>query len=391
MNRKFLVLAMASAFAVPALAQSNVTITGKVAVNYKSFKVGNNPTRPNMAAENRLDDASSRFILKGTEDLGGGARAYFQIDNRFQADARPNVAGTSQGLADGESFVGIGSKSLGQVGFGKYELHYTEAAGEKYRAASTQEDIRKNIMGVVGGGAWNRIAFNTRSQNVIKYDTPNWNGFSGKLAYSFNPAGNEGISAGVNPAASNYSKGDAWNAAVRYANGPVNVYASYWAYDIEGRGGAANIAADQASYKLGGDYSFAFGLTVGLHYDRSKIKNIVTPAGAIGAAAVGNSDARRTAWMIPVRYNFGSHALHFTYARAGNTTGIVNSGARNWILGYDYALSKRTAVGVYYNNLKNKANGLYQMADAVNTAVGGSGLVAGESQRQFSVGISHSF
>ncbi|MBS1197213.1 MAG: porin [Proteobacteria bacterium] len=389
MNKKIWVLTVGSVFALPVLAQSNVAISGKISMSYKNHKVGNT-IRANMAAENRLDDNSSRFRLVGKEDLGGGTYAYFQIENRFQADARPKrdaVPEVAALLADGESYVGIGGKSWGQIGFGKYELHFNEVRGEKYLAGSNQEAVFKNILAVVGGGKNNKIAFVSRAQNVIKYDTQKWNGFSGKLAYSFNPAGNEGLYAAGNPS---YNKGSAWNVAARYANGPVDVYASYWTYDIEGRGGVGGVAADQVSYKLGADYRFPMGLSIGLHYDRSKIKNIVTAAGAIGGAAVGNRDATRSAWMIPVSYKFGSHVVHLTYGKAGNTNGIIDSGARNWVLGYDYALSKRTAVGAYYSHLKNKTNGFYQFADS-GSFQGGSASGAGESQRQFSLGVSHSF
>lgn len=393
MNKKILVLALGSVFALPVLAQSNVAISGKVSMSYKNYKVGNT-TRTNMAAENRLDDNSSRFRLTGKEDLGGGNYAYFQIENRVQLDARPKRDAPEEvaaGLADGESYVGIGGKSWGLVGFGKYELHFNEVKSEKYSAGSNQEAVFKNILAVVGGGRNNRIAFVSRAQNVIKYDTPNWSGFSGKLAYSFNPAGNEGIATiGANPVNTKYSKGAAWNLAARYANGPIDAYASYWTYDIEGRGGASGVAADQVSYKLGADYRFPMGLSVGLHYDRSKVKNVVTAAGAVGSAAVGNRDASRSAWMIPVSYKFGAHAVHLTYGKAGNTSGIADSGAYNLVFGYDYALSKRTSVGAYYSHLKNKSKGYYQFADS-GGAQGGSGIGAGESQRQFSVGVSHSF
>lgn len=382
MQKKLIALAVASLAAGSVFAQSNVTISGLVGVSYSNYKVSNT-LRP-AATENRLDDNTSRFTLKGTEDLGNGLSAYFQIENRISADTRPNGAfGNAQGLADGESFVGIKHKDIGQIGFGKYALHYHETLGftEGYRALNTQS-YSVDLMGTVNGAF---VAFSSRSQNTIKYDTPNWGGFSAKLAYSFNPAGNEGnllhsntgyASIGVTPAANNqYNKGGAWNVAGRYLNGPINAYASYWDYDVEG---AAR--AGQKSWKVGGDYKFPFGLRVGLHYDNSKV---------YAAAAAG--DTKRTAWMLPVSYTFGPHALYLTYIKANDTkvggVKLNDSSAKKWVLAYDYALSKRTFVGASYMNLKNNTNASYSPWLAGFSTLGGSMTLAGEDARQLSLNV----
>ncbi|MGE5385156.1 MAG: porin [Betaproteobacteria bacterium] len=391
MQKKLIALAVASLAAGSVFAQSNVTISGLVAVSYNNYKISDT-TRP-VATENRLDDQTSRFTLKGTEDLGNGLSAYFQIENRISADSRPNTAfGNAQGLADGETFVGIKHKDIGSLGFGKFAMHYHETLGytESYRALNTQA-YSVDIMGAVGGAF---VAMNSRAQNAIKYDTPNWGGFSGKLAYSFNPAGNEGNASYVNsgyatgsfsPALNNqYNKGGAWNIAGRYLNGPINAYASYWDYDTEG---AAR--AGQRSWKVGGDYKFPFGLRVGLHYDDSKL---------VGATAA--ADVKRTAWMLPISYTFGANAVYLTYMKANdarlNGVKVADTGAKKWVLAYDYALSKRTFVGASYMNLKNDRFGTYSPWLAGISTLGGTptGVFAGtvgENARQFSLNMTHFF
>lgn len=406
-------------------AQSNVTLSGFVAATYANYKVGNSVRT--TAAENRLDDGSSRFILKGNEDLGGGLVAYFQIDNRISLDSRPNQAfTTSQGLADGESFVGLRHKDFGQIGFGKYEMHYHETKGysESYRALNQQLYAGTSILGMVGNTA---IAFASRLQNTIKYDTPNWSGFSAKFAYSFNPACNEGTLAqssncvttyannnvipsvttigGVNylvvpnrtAVDSNYSKGAAWNLAARYNNGPINAFVSYFDYKTEGRGatssstrynlttGAATVVAGtdpnrggQQSWRIGGDYAFPIGVKVGLNYDHSKL-----------IAATSAADASRNAWMLPVSYMTGQHGFYVTYAKAGNISKTSNTGAYQWTVAYDYAFSKRTFAGASYVLLKNKPAGTYNPYNAGISTFGGSNLAAGESARQISFNLTH--
>ncbi|MBS1197212.1 MAG: porin [Proteobacteria bacterium] len=402
MQKKIIALAVAGLVAAPAFAQTtNVQITGIAAVSATNYKVSS-PNAVRAAAlstENRLDDQTSRFTLKGTEDLGGGMSAYFQIENRVSLDSRDKrdnsgTFGNATGLADGESFVGIKHNNIGSLGFGKYAMHYHETLGysESYRAMNTQ-NYSIDLMGAVGG--W-FIAQNSRAQNAIKYDTPNWNGFSGKVIYSFNPAGNEGLYNAANP---DYNKGSAWNVAVRYYQGPINVYASYFKHDMEGNGATA---ADQTSYKIGGDYKFPFGLKVGLHYDHSKIAHAgfsAVPALFSPIAGGGDTAVKRSAWMLPISYNFGAHGVYLTYIKAGNLKGVgfTDSGAQKWVLAYDYALSRRTYLGASYMQLKNKTNGFYNPWLAGASSLGGSAMgglfggVAGEKGRQFSLNVTHFF
>lgn len=386
---------MAGLFAAPVFAQSNVTISGMLTLSYSNYKISDS-ARP-AAAENRLDDNASRFTLKGSEDLGGGLSAYFQIDNRVSVDTRPHAAfGNAQGLADGESFVGLKSNQLGSIGFGKFAMHYHEGLGysETYRAPSTQMYSSTAILGQVGRSdvGPQYIAGNTRQQNAIKYDTPTWNGLSGKLIYSFSAFGNEGTLGNTSlvggcgaygstcvptPATnSDYNAGYSWNVAGRYFNGPYNLVLSYYRFKPEN-----NIhLAGQKSWKMHADYKFPFGLQVGIGYDNSTIEGLTSA-----------TDRRRAAWMIPVSYKFGPHAVYFTYAKANSVSGISQSGARQYTLAYDYALSRRTFVGVGYANIANQANAAYQPWLAGISTLGGSGTVNGEDARSVSLNILHFF
>lgn len=401
MQKKLIALAVASLAAGSAFAQSNVTISGIAAISYNNYKVSD--TTRAAATENRLDDNTSRFIIKGSEDLGGGLSAYFAFENRVSLDTRPNSTyGNAQGLGDGESYVGLKHKDLGSVGFGKFAFHYHEAIGysESYRALQTQMYASTGILGQVGFtplGASQYIAGSTRNQNAIKYDTPNWNGFSAKIAYSFSAFGNEGTltNTGITGGASNqyggtfaaatnnqYNKGYAWTTAGRYNNGPINVLLSYYRFKPENN----TSLAGQESWKLHGDYKFPFGLKVGLGFDQSKVEGATTA-----------TDAKRTAWMIPLSYSFGQHAVYLTYAKANsvkNRSGYATTsqtGARQYTLAYDYAFSKRTYAGVSYVNLANDRNAYYTPWLAGISTLGGSGLVAGENARIFSVNMTHFF
>jgi predicted porin len=126
--------------------------------------------------------------------------------------------------------------------------------------------------------------------------------------------------------------------------------------------------------------------TLGLTYDRSQING-----GTVGGA---DSKARRTAWSIPVTVPLGAGTFLITYTKASDTklngTTQADSGATLWSVGYDYALSKRTSLGVSYARLNNKANAnynLYTQASLNGTPNNG----VGQDASQLYFGMRHAF
>src|SRR6266498_3612840 len=118
MNKKLVALAVAGAFALPMAAQAqtaNVTLYGRVNLDYEFVKGqqadGSNPT------VHRLNTDSSRFGLRGTESLGGGLSAIFQIENSVPWDAGGGTLGGR------ETFVGL-QGSWGTFKMGRFLAPY---------------------------------------------------------------------------------------------------------------------------------------------------------------------------------------------------------------------------------------------------------------------------
>src|SRR5437016_6553887 len=114
MNKKLVALAVAGAFAVPMAAQAqtaNVTLYGRLNIDFEFVKGkqadGSDPT------VNRLSSNSSRFGMRGTESLGGGLNAIFQIESSINGDTN---AGN---LGGRETFVGL-QGSWGKVTVGRF-------------------------------------------------------------------------------------------------------------------------------------------------------------------------------------------------------------------------------------------------------------------------------
>ena len=405
MQKKLIALAVAGLFAVPALAQTNVTISGKFVGGYDNYSVKDCQVASDCRSESRFSDQSSRVIFNIVEDLGGGLKAWGQLDSRFQVDTGgSNAAGTNQ-WASGNTGMGLMHASWGKVTLGRWDVHYDEIW--KYiggnRAGSQQTNLADGLMSQVAttaGGATSAqtVGFATRTANLLMWDSPNWNGFTGRLGYSTNPTANEGT--GVTTAANsgNAGGGYAWTAALRYNNGPWTAGYSHYASESENRQkvivGGTNVAAinDLTGDRIWLGYSFAMGLKLGFAYDWSRNDN-----GAAGA--VGTTNQKRGAWYLPVSYSWGPHAVYASYARAGDTSNDMglDTGASAWNIGYDYAFSKRTSMGIYYTALSNKSGGNYNLK-----SVGGSGATAigsgaagttglGADARQWYIGMAHNF
>jgi len=372
MQKKLIAAAVAGLIAVPALAQTNVTISGRAVAGWESYRLSDCTTGFSCRSESRVSDQSSRIIFNVNEDLGGGLKAWAQMDMRYAND----LGGIGM---TGNTGLGFMHNSWGKFTIGRWDVHYGEIDGAigGNRAGSLQTLLGNGIMSQVSGTALTTLANGTRTPNLLMWDSPNWNGFTARLAYSTSFAAGEGSgrSASGTP---NPGGGHAWTGAVRYNNGPWTGGLSYWNGRTEARPAAAASSADQQSTRAWIGYTFAMGLKIGLAYDRSSIDM---------SAAVG--DHRRSAWMLPVSYAFGPHKVYFQYARAGHTTNIANSGANSWNIGYDYAFSKRTSAGVFYTKVNNKSGSFYDMFGL--GANGATATAFGEDSRQIYIGMAHNF
>ncbi|MGZ5780324.1 MAG: porin [Burkholderiaceae bacterium] len=400
MKQTILALAVLGAFT--STAQAQVTIGGVFQANVKDYKIGNlnnnsvasggrGPTAVAPANELRIDDDyNSRFWLTGTEDLGGGTSALFYVENRFDTDTGPGIG---SGISAGDTFFGLRG-AFGQATIGRHSLYYAQGY-------ATETIIGNGGITAMPSSMWATFTFMdyvgatpisiSRVPNSIKYTTPNMGGFTGSVGYSTSNS-TEGTYAAGN---ASYSKGQVVVLTGNYTNGPIYTNLAYWQNDTEGRpttitaGAASN--ADTRAIRFSGSYKMPFGLKVGLQLDRSTLK-------AVGQTpTVSGADQSRTVWELPASYAFGNSTILGSYSKAGSISGTTSTGAKMFTLGYDYSLSKRTNLGVYFSKLKN---------DAVDPAVAGSGgvyqpflagfltgsaLVAGESASTFAFGIKHTF
>jgi predicted porin len=389
MKKSLIALAVLAA-AGAASAQSSVTLGGilKEGVGRTSFS--GTGTGSNTA----LIDGSTRLLISGTEDLGGGLAAFFQVDSRFRMD--DNSAGATT-MGNGNTFIGLRG-GWGSFQAGRLDTHYCTSVNDDISGNGTALALQASscaLQGFINGSGTGRsVAVTSRSQNSLRYVTPNLSGFTGQVSYSFNPYGAERAVAATTP------RGNATQLGLNYDQGPLAVRFSYYRHSVTGgtvattgAEGAAGTAASQRAYTLGAGYDFGIA-KVGLTYDRSEARDLTAGASA-GLAGVGT--AQRTVWILPVTVPLGTGQLIGTYAKAGNVklgTGgtAAATGAKLFSLGYNYPLSKRTSLGVVYSKLNNDAGGAYQFY--TNSALGNSGAAAvgaGVDQSLVYLGLRHVF
>jgi predicted porin len=343
MQKKIIALAVAGLLSGAAFAQTNVTISGVLDVGANNAKAQNKETSTNAAYNNT---ATSNIAFRAQEDLGGGlkAGAFFETDIRG--------AGA---MADFQRYVFING------GFGEISL------GQRTNFSTTTGTVAQPFGTALGGGyssAFGRLrgggfeatgnysattGRDVRANGSIRYDSPNFAGFTAGLSWKpENDGANETTA----------SNGHL-NLGLNYANGPIRVSYAYAKISNAVPAGAAGsfnavtgafTAATpyDSSIKhnlLGANYTFgAFTLYGG--YTTSK---------ADTAAAAGN-EADSRSWNIAAKFAAtGNIDLMANYLRDNDKT-AANADRKLLGLGMDYKFSKRTAAYLRYETLDTNTN-----------------------------------
>jgi hypothetical protein len=162
---------------------------------------------------------------------------------------------------------------------------------------------------------------------------------------------------------------------------------SYLDKKINGGVTAAGYAGPQdlQAVRAGLSYRFPFNLKVGIVYDNTSIDNAV-----IGTVATSES-AKRSVFEVPISYAWGDHAVYATYSKAGDTSSRTDTGASQVNLGYDYAMTKRAFVGVFFTAIKNEAKAHYTPFLAGSSLGGTTNSVTGENWRQVGINLNYWF
>ncbi|MGF6919246.1 GBP family porin [Paraburkholderia sp. 40] len=388
MKKTLLAIGVLGAFSVSAYAQNSVTLYGLIDTGliYTNNQAGHSNWQ--MATSSTQNTV---FGLKGTEDLGGGVRTTFKLEQGFNLN---NGSQAFPGDAFGsQAWVGLQSDNLGTVTLGR------------------QFDVLNDQLGPISAGSntWggnlaahpfendNLAADSVVVNNSVKYVSPTYAGVTFEGMYSFsNKAGG-------------FADNRAYGFSIGYAQGPVNLAGGYLQFNNAGGGvsgtnpngaiaqgdGSANFIAErQRIWGAGGNYTFG-PATVGFVWSHTQIDNM---AGVIslglgsylplgGNLRLDNYEVNAhysvtSAWSVSGAYTFTDGAYNQGATKASPKWNSV-------MLQTDYSLSKRTDVyleGVYQHVHGAPADSV--LADAMINTLSPSST---GTQVAVTVGLRHQF
>ena len=281
-------LALASTLALgSAHAQSNVTVYGKIDIGVQKA-IGSDVKAVATSGDSRLG-------FRGTEDLGGGLRAFFQLEHRFFPDT-----GTQDGAQfwKGISHVGL-SGSWGRVGLGRqYTAAFSLAQNQIDPFGGDSVAQLRDVVMRVGGITKVRI--------------------DGSLRYDLSMGGLS-LAASLAQSAKNGGPDAPISLGARYSAGNWFVVAGY----------EDPAAVSDKQWNLGAGYRMG--------------KTLLTAGLARGTTSTG---AKAEGWMVGLDMPVG--AVGSFKAAYGEQDRAGRSFARKLGLGYYHNLSKRTTL---YTNL----------------------------------------
>ena len=373
MQKKLIALAVASVLAAPLAAQAGVEVYGqaRMSLDFNSnddTTGGACDTTPPFTASCEdsalaVSSNKSRIGFRGDEDLGGGLKALWLIEQNIDLDTNPSFRGGR------DAYMGLDG-AFGTVLAGRINTPYKNSTQQLDIFANTRGDYNA-IIGMVGGspavtGA--NASFNNRFSNSIQYKTPDMSGFKGALAYSVNAVSDN------LPQTTAASETDAYSLSGSFTQGPIFVTAAYEALNSVTAFTPPTASLDDATaWKIGGSFTLGGMTTFGAMWE---------------SADLGGTNNDRDAYYLNVAHKMDAITLKAAFTSADKVGNLTDSGATQFAVGASYALSKTTEAYAMYTAVNNDNNAGYAI-EGVGLGETSTGGAADNSS--FSVGLNHTF
>ncbi|WP_318833865.1 porin [Burkholderia cepacia] len=380
-EKTLIVTALSGVFVTAAHAQSSVTLYGLIdaGITYTNNQHGHSAWQETSGSVN-----GSRWGLRGTEDLGGGMKAIFTLENGFGIN---NGALKQNGREFGrQAFVGLAHDSYGSLTLGRQydsvvdylgplSLTGTQYGGTQFAHPFDNDNLNNSF----------------RINNSVKYQSANYGGlkfgalygFSNSTSFANNRAYSGGVSysyLGFNFAAAYLQLNSDVNALAQAATDPGAVTGD-WTF------------ASRVQRTWGAGLNYGFGpATVGFVFTQTRLTGIRAISAGQSGVSGGITGLGGTARFSNYELN-GRYALTPALSLAGSytyTQGRLAGDKPTWHqfnLQADYALSKRT--DVYLQGEFQKVNN-----DGLDLGANINGLGAASStNKQIAVtaGMRHRF
>ncbi len=381
MKKSLIALAALSAFAATAQAQSSVTVYGIIDTGYNNVETTTSAGVKTDTTQIRTNGeaSTSRFGLRGTEDLGGGLKANFVVESNIGNTNANNTAGSTN-LGDRLFWAGLEDAKLGQLRIGLQDstVRSNWLAHDQLAFANVVGNLAHNQVGVANGsGAANAAAgSHTALNTAVNYISPRFNGAQLTLGVmqSEVDASNankvktgSGSQVGLNYVAGKFSAGVAYVEATTATNTVAEVAA------VPGNAGtAAAAAANTKNKETSAAASYDLGVAkVAYIYNKRDSKNSL-------ATSDYTTNIDRTSHSFSVSAPVGAKTVlragyGFGELRQGATT-AYNADIKGMQAAVNYNLSKRTTAYVIYGDESR------EITSSTKAKV-----------KEYSVGVRHSF
>ncbi|MEI6000404.1 porin [Paraburkholderia bengalensis] len=384
-----IVCAAAMPVATVAHAQGSVTLYGLIDEGFETISNATTTAGALGGRQFRLDATnglnSSRWGLKGREELGGALTALFQLENGFELNN--GRLGQGGALFGRQAFVGIESKQLGTLTLGRQYDSIVDYVGKLEFGDSN-----------VGTGHSAHPAdldnFNNsrRTNNAVKYTSNDYGGLTFGGIYSLG-----GVAGSV-------ARNQVFSLGSGYHGGPVTLGIAY----LQARNPATSLfgsnpnetptsngltgtpvlsgyAGASAYNVIGAGALYALGDAVlGANYSNVRFSNI---------PALGNSSAIFNDFEVNLQYHVTPRLLTgiaYNYLHSSHVSATVGgANYSQFSAGMNYTLSRRT--DVYAALQYQTANGHDSTGASAVASIAGVSPSLNRQQTVGRVGLRHRF
>ncbi|WP_322048248.1 porin [Paraburkholderia sp. J67] len=374
---KYTVGLLFTGLSLHAYAQSDITLFGTLdaGLNYTSNAGGHSAVQ--MAS---IDQTISRWGLKGSEDLGSGVRAVFDLESGFNLEN--GTSAYSNRLFGYESWIGLQSDSLGTLAFGRQTDAITDTVGL-----------------LTANGNWAGWLFshpldndNTDTtyhvNNSVKWTSPILRGATATML----------VGLGNQPGA--FSQNRTLSAGATYVYNALTLAAAISHLSSPGTSTTGSIASDDYSIQSAAQTTYGIGsnlgighATLGLVYTHANVEQAQSSI-YVGTLGTPTPDLRFDNIELNLKYDL-TPALYVggmaTYTRAHVNRGIESTTVHWGQLGLmsQYSLSKRTTC--YVQLVYQRVSGDDGSALSTATIPGSAGPSTNGHQIVTRIGMTQAF
>ncbi|MBN3785922.1 porin [Burkholderia sp. Ac-20353] len=359
----------ACALSMPALAsaQSSVTLSGMIdaGVTYVNNQHGGATTLFDSGVF-----APNLLTFKGTEDLGGGNKALFELTSQFDLGNGSTIPGAGQ-IFNRTSLVGLSNDRYGTLTFGnQYDFMFETLTLGRFDGAflfGGIYDFRQGpfaALGVpnnpTGSFDFDRMAGATRVPNSVKYRSPAIAGFTVGALYGF----------GGVPGA--FSANATTSFGLNYENGPLGLGAAY---------------VDVKYPQLGNGHEGIRNYGFGAHYQFPSVLAMLLYTNTKNTATGAKIDVYKASalWTISGPWSAG-----LDYAYMHGNAALDGNRAHQATAAVQYRFSKRTFA--YVEAIYQRASGDNAVTQAwINALLQPGAAASNRSQTLARIGLSTRF